>query len=73
MRKLVIATVGKAKAMDRCLTARFMDAAEAEKSGLVAHVIPAVQLPEELLIRRFRNEPEFPVDRGSCVVGIEPC
>ena len=35
MRKLVIATVGKAKAMDLCLTARFMDAAEAEKSGLV--------------------------------------
>ena len=35
MRKLVIATVGKAKALDRCLTARFMDAAEAEKSGLV--------------------------------------
>ena len=73
MRKLVIATVGKAKAMDLCLTARFMDAAKAEDSGLVARVIPADQLPEEPLIRQFRNEPEFPVDRGSCVVGIEPC
>ena len=34
-RKTVIAAAGKAKAMDLCLTARFMDAAEAEKSGLV--------------------------------------
>jgi enoyl-CoA hydratase len=45
----VIAAVGKAKAMDLCLTARFMDAAEAEKSGLVARVIPADQLLEETL------------------------
>jgi len=30
-------------------------------------------MPEELLIRRFRNEPEFPVDRSRCVPGIEPC
>ena len=41
--------VGKAKAMDMCLTARMMDAAEAEKSGLVARVIPADQLLEEAL------------------------
>ncbi len=41
--------VGKAKAMDLCLTARLMDAAEAEKSGLVARVIPADQLLEETL------------------------
>lgn len=41
--------VGKAKAMDICLTARMMDAAEAEKSGLVARVIPADQLLEETL------------------------
>ena len=41
--------VGKAKAMDMCLTARMMDAAEAEKSGLVARVIPADQLLEETL------------------------
>ena len=33
--------VGKAKAMDMCLTGRMMDAAEAEKSGLVARVLPA--------------------------------
>jgi enoyl-CoA hydratase len=41
--------VGKAKAMDLCLTARMMDAAEAEKSGLVARVIPAEQLLDETL------------------------
>jgi enoyl-CoA hydratase len=41
--------VGKAKAMDLCLTARMMDAAEAEKCGLVARVIPADQLLAETL------------------------
>jgi len=41
--------VGKAKAMDLCLTARMMDAAEAEKSGLVARMIPAEQLLEDTL------------------------
>jgi enoyl-CoA hydratase len=33
--------VGKAKAMDMCLTGRMMDAAEAERSGLVSQVVPA--------------------------------
>ena len=41
--------VGKAKAMDLCLTARFMDANEAEKAGLVARIYPAEQLLEETL------------------------
>ncbi len=41
--------VGKAKAMDLCLTARMMDATEAEKAGLVARVIPAERLLEETL------------------------
>jgi enoyl-CoA hydratase len=41
--------VGKGKAMDLCLTARFMDAAEAERCGLVARVIPADKLLEETL------------------------
>lgn len=36
--------IGKAKAMDMCLTARFIDAAEAERTGLVARAIPAEQL-----------------------------
>ena len=41
--------VGKAKAMDMCLTGRIMDAEEAERSGLVARVVPAAQLVEESL------------------------
>jgi enoyl-CoA hydratase len=39
--------VGKAKAMEMCLTGRTMDAAEAERSGLVARVVPASLLMEE--------------------------
>ncbi len=41
--------VGKAKAMDMCLTARFIDAGEAERAGLVARVIAADKLLEETL------------------------
>ena len=41
--------VGKAKAMDLCLTGRPMDAAEAEASGLVARVVPAELLMAEAL------------------------
>jgi len=41
--------VGKAKAMDLCLTGRMMDAAEAERSGLVSRVVPAATLLEEAL------------------------
>jgi len=36
--------VGKAKAMEMCLTGRFMDAAEAERCGLVSRVVPAREL-----------------------------
>jgi enoyl-CoA hydratase len=39
--------VGKAKAMDLILTGRMMDAAEAERSGLVARVVPAASLLDE--------------------------
>ncbi len=41
--------VGKAKAMDLCLTSRMMDAAEAERAGLVSRVVPADKLLEEAL------------------------
>jgi enoyl-CoA hydratase len=41
--------VGKAKAMDMVLTGRMMDAAEAERSGLVSRVVPAEKLLEEAL------------------------
>ncbi len=41
--------IGKAKAMEMCLTGRMMDAAEAERSGLVARIVPADQLIGEAL------------------------
>jgi enoyl-CoA hydratase len=41
--------VGKAKAMDLCLTGRMMDADEAERAGLVARVVPAAELLDEAL------------------------
>ena len=41
--------VGKSKAMDMVLTGRMMDAAEAERSGLVSRVVPAAELVEEAL------------------------
>ncbi|SMF78642.1 enoyl-CoA hydratase [Allosphingosinicella indica] len=41
--------IGKAKAMEMCLTGRMMDAAEAERSGLVARVVPAADLVAEAL------------------------
>ncbi len=41
--------VGKAKAMDLILTGRMMDAAEAERAGLVARIVPAGDLMEEAL------------------------
>jgi enoyl-CoA hydratase len=41
--------IGKAKAMDWCLTGRMVDVAEAERAGLVARIVPAGQLEEEAL------------------------
>jgi enoyl-CoA hydratase len=41
--------VGKSKAMDMVLTGRMMDAAEAERSGLVSRVVPAADLVAEAI------------------------
>src|SRR5271166_3001516 len=41
--------VGKAKAMEMCLTGRMMDVDEAERSGLVSRIVPAASLVEEAL------------------------
>jgi enoyl-CoA hydratase len=41
--------VGKAKAMDMVLTGRMMDAAEAERSGLVSRIVPAADLVAEAI------------------------
>ena len=39
--------VGKSKAMEMCLTGRMMDAAEAERAGLVSRIIPSANLVED--------------------------
>ncbi|TVR62808.1 MAG: enoyl-CoA hydratase [Candidatus Competibacteraceae bacterium] len=39
--------IGKSKAMDLCLTGRMMDAAEAERAGLVSRIVPVAELIEE--------------------------
>jgi enoyl-CoA hydratase len=41
--------VGKSKAMEMCLTGRMMDAAEAERSGLVSRVVPLADLVNEAM------------------------
>lgn len=41
--------IGKAKAMDMCLTGRMMDAQEAERSRLIARVVPADELLQETI------------------------
>jgi enoyl-CoA hydratase len=41
--------ISKSKAMDMCLTARIMDAAEAERAGLVSRIVPADKLMDEAL------------------------
>ena len=41
--------IGKAKAMEMCLTGRMMGAEEAERSGLVARVVPAAELVDEAM------------------------
>lgn len=41
--------IGKAKAMEMCLTGRQMDAEEAERAGLVARIIPAAELVDEAI------------------------
>ncbi len=45
----LVRAVGKSKAMDLILTGRMMDAAEAERSGLVARVVPAANLLDEAM------------------------
>ena len=54
--------IGKSKAMDMNLTGRFMDAEEAERSGLVSRVVPAKSLMEEA-----RGAAEKIAEKGDCI------
>ncbi len=45
----LIRAVGKSKAMELCLTGRMMDAAEAERAGLIARIVPAADLLTDAL------------------------
>jgi len=45
----LVRAIGKAKAMEMCLTGRMMGAVEAEQAGLVARVLPAAELLDEAL------------------------
>jgi enoyl-CoA hydratase len=49
--------IGKSKAMEMCLTGRIMDAAEAERAGLVARVLPVSELVNEAIrtVARIAN------------------
>jgi enoyl-CoA hydratase len=53
--------VGKAKAMDMVLTARMMDAAEAERAGLVSRVVPADKLIEEAVAAATKIAAQSPL------------
>jgi enoyl-CoA hydratase/carnithine racemase len=53
--------VGKSKAMDMILTARMMDAAEAERSGLVSRVVPVERLVPEALEAAARIAGQSPL------------
>jgi enoyl-CoA hydratase len=53
--------VGKAKAMDMVLTARMMDAAEAERAGLVSRVVAADKLMEEALAAAAKIASQSPL------------
>ncbi|MFN3583914.1 enoyl-CoA hydratase [Phenylobacterium sp.] len=53
--------VGKSKAMDMILTARMMDAAEAERAGLVSRIVPAEKLLDEALAAAARIAAQSPL------------
>ncbi|MCC2097838.1 MAG: enoyl-CoA hydratase/isomerase family protein, partial [Hyphomicrobiales bacterium] len=45
----LVRAIGKAKAMEMCLTGRMMDAQEAEQAGLVARIVPTAELLDKAL------------------------
>ena len=53
--------VGKSKAMEMCLTGRFMDAEEAERAGLVSRVVPAKDLMRDAIETATKITEKSPV------------
>ena len=64
--------VGKAKAMDLMLTGRMMDAAEAERAGLVARVVPAERLMDETMeaARKIASQSPLAAMMNKELVGV---
>jgi enoyl-CoA hydratase/carnithine racemase len=58
--------IGKSKAMDMVLTARMMDAAEAERAGLVSRIVPADTLIEEALAAGAKIAAQSPLATMIC-------
>jgi len=58
--------VGKAKAMEMCLTGRMMDAAEAESAGLVTRIVPAQDMVEEALATAAKIADMPPIAAIAC-------
>lgn len=63
--------VGKAKAMDLVLTGRTMDAAEAERAGLVSRVVPAAELMSEAKAAAAKIASLSPVALAVCKEMVE--
>jgi enoyl-CoA hydratase/carnithine racemase len=61
--------VGKSKAMDMCLTGRLMDAAEAERAGLVSRVVPLADLMAETL----KTAGKIAQASGIAVMAVKEC
>jgi enoyl-CoA hydratase len=61
--------VGKSKAMEMCLTGRMMDAAEAERSGLVSRVVPAA----DLLTEAFKAADKIASMSAPSVLAAKEC
>lgn len=63
--------VGKAKAMDMVLTGRMIDAAEAERSGLVSRIVPAAELLAEARAAAAKIAALSPVAVTACKEMVE--
>jgi enoyl-CoA hydratase len=61
--------IGKAKTMDLHLTGRFMDAAEAERSGLVARVVPA----KDLIVEAMKVAAKIAEKPALTVMAVKEC